>query len=113
LDCPSRIFIGLKLLSLLKREKLSKNFLQRGRGLSFTVKEEGGVTPLSSLVFSLLALSGYGGFVLYWLIQGSFVLPGFVSSGADLLLVLWDYGAFLWFVSLFYGRKVHQEMSFG
>jgi len=37
-------------------------------------------------------------FVLSWWIQGSFVLPGFVSSGADLLLVLWDYGAFLWFV---------------
>jgi hypothetical protein len=58
-------------------------------------------------------------FVLSWWIQGSFVLPGFVSSGADLLLVLWDYGAFLWFVffglfsCLFYGRKAHQELSFG
>jgi hypothetical protein len=51
------------------------------------------------------------------LIQGSFVLPGFVSSGADLLLVLWDCGAFFGFISLFfpclfYGRKAHQEVSF-
>jgi hypothetical protein len=35
------------------------------------------------------------------LIQGSFVLPGFVSSGANLLLVLWDYGAFFGFISFF------------
>jgi hypothetical protein len=78
-----------RLLSLLKREKLSRNFPSEGKRPR-SHSEGGGRLQASLLpsVFFLLALLAMEAFVLSWLFQGSFVLPGFVSSGADLLLVL-------------------------
>jgi len=64
-----------RLLSLLKREKLSKKFLQRGEALDFTVKEEGGVTPPSPLVFFPPSHFGYGGFCSLLVDPGEFCSP--------------------------------------